>query len=144
MNLANCSRCGKVYSAVPGGREFCPACVKEEDSNYLKIFHYLSTRPAATAQEIAQDNEIDIKEIHRYVRENRLQLVKGNRGLFCENCRIPIAQGKICGKCGEKPSDEMRVDINKFNENRQKHASKTERPKKDETPDPRYLKDRRN
>ena len=95
MNLANCSRCNRVYTAVPGGRDICPYCVKEEDSNYLKIFQYLSTRPAATAQEIAQDTEIDIKEIFRYVRENRLRLVKGDTGLFCDNCGIPIAQGKM-------------------------------------------------
>jgi flagellar operon protein (TIGR03826 family) len=143
MKLANCSRCGKVYSAVPGGRELCPACIKEEDSNYLKIFKYLSARPAATAQEIAQDTEIDVKEIYRYVRENRLRLVKGDTGLYCESCGIPIAQGKICDKCRQKLSDEIKSDIDKFKQNIDKDGPKREGPKKDEPPDPRYLKDRR-
>jgi predicted amidophosphoribosyltransferase len=141
MNLVNCSRCGKVCSPVPGGRDLCPACIKEEDDNYSKIFHFLSIRPAATAQEIAQETSIDIKEIFRYVRENRLRLVKGDTGLFCESCDIPIAQGKICDKCRQKLSEEIKSDIDKF-----KHGAKKEDPKRPDSgspPDPRYLKNRR-
>ena len=143
MNLANCSRCGKVCSLVPGRRDLCPACIKEEDDNYLKIFHFLSTRPAATAQEIAQDTGIDIKEIFRYVRENRLRLVKGDTGLFCESCNIPIAQGKICDKCRQKLSEEIKSDIDKFKQNAKKEDPKRPDSQKDTPPDPRYLKERR-
>ena len=139
MKLANCSRCGKVYTSVPGGRDICQACMKEEDSNYLKIFNYLSTRPAATAQEIAQETEIDVKEIFRYVRENRLRLVKGDTGLICESCSIPIAQGKICDKCRQKLSEAIKNDIDKFNQNKPKNLT----GKRDDPPDPKHLKDRR-
>ena len=139
MKLANCSRCGRVYSAVPGGRDVCQACLKEEDENYHKIFHYLSTRPAATAQEIAQATEIDVKEIYRYVRENRLRLVKGDTGLICEGCGIPIAQGKICDKCRQKLSEALKNDIDKYKPLKSKDSPR----KRDEPPDPKYLKDRR-
>lgn len=137
MSLANCSRCGKVFSRVPGGRDICPACVKEEDNNYLKIFHYLSTRPSATAQEIAQATEVDIKEIYRYVRENRLRLVQGDTGLRCESCGIPISQGKLCENCAKTLSEEIKSDLEKFRQNKQKTAPN------DAIRDPKYLKDRR-
>lgn len=137
MSLANCSRCGRVFSHIPGGKDVCPACIKEEDSNYLKIFHYLSTRPSATAQEIAQATEVDIKEIYRYVRENRLRLVQGDTGLQCESCGIPISLGKLCENCAKMLSEEIKSDIEKFRQNKQKPAQNGV------VRDPKYLKDRR-
>lgn len=122
---------------MPGGRDICPVCIKEEDSNYLKIFHYLSTRPSATAQEIAQATEVDIKEIYRYVRENRLRLVQADTGLRCESCGIPISQGKLCENCAKALSEEIKSDIEKFKQNRPKESPKGE------IRDPKYLKDRR-
>lgn len=138
MNLANCSRCGKVYSAVFGGRDICPTCLKDEENNYLKVFHFFSTRPSATAQEIAQETGVDIKEIYRYVRENRLKLVKTDTGLYCETCGIPVSNGRICEKCRQKLSEEIKNDIDKFKQTRHQ----TDR--KDQTRDPKHLKDRRN
>ena len=137
MSLANCSRCSRVFSLFPGSRDICPSCVKEEDDNYLKIFHYLSTRPSATAPEIAQATEVDIKEILRYVRENRLRLVKTDTELACESCGMPISQGKICEKCRQKLSQEMRQEIDKMKQTAHKNT------KKSDNRDPKYLKERR-
>ena len=143
MKLANCSRCGRVYTAVIGGRDVCPACIKEEDDNYLKIFRFLSTRPAATAQEIAQETQIDIKEIYRYVRENRLRLVKGDTGLTCESCGIAISQGKICDKCRQKLAEDLKSDIDKYRQNKPFREDLGKDESGDDPRDPRYLKDRR-
>lgn len=137
MKLANCSRCGRVFTYVPGSRDLCPACIKEDDDNYHKIFHYLSTRPSATAQEIAQATEVDIKEIFRFVRENRLQLVQADTGLNCESCGIPISQGKICENCKKKLSEEIKNDLEKV-----KQLKHPEIPGNDSR-DPQYLKERR-
>lgn len=137
MSLANCSRCGKVFSFVQGGKDVCPVCIKEEEDNYLKVFHFLSTRPGATAQEIAQATEVDIREIYRFVRENRLQLVKVDTGLFCESCGIPITQGKMCEKCVKQLSAEIQNDIDNFKQMHKKNI------KKEENNEPKYLKERR-
>lgn len=99
-----------------------------------KIFHFLSTRPSATAQEIAQETGVDIKEIFRFVRENRLQLVKTDTGIFCESCGIPISQGKICDKCKRQLSEEIKIDVDKYKKTRKKD-SKSQSPD-----DPKYLK----
>ncbi len=138
MSLANCSRCGKVFSFLPGSRDVCQSCIKEEDDNYLKIFHFLSTRPSATASEISQATEVDIKEIYRYVRENRLRLVKIDTGLCCESCGIPISQGKICDECRQKLSNEMKGEIDKIKQYKSKQTLSNKSPR-----DPKYLKDRR-
>jgi flagellar operon protein (TIGR03826 family) len=138
MSLANCSRCGKVFALFTGSRDVCQACIKEEDDNYLKIFHYLSTRPAATASEIAQATEVDIKEIYCYVRENRLRLIKIDAAFSCESCGIPISQGKICDNCRQKLSEEMKGEVDKIRQNRPKESLLNQQAR-----DPKYLKDRR-
>ncbi len=137
MNWANCSRCGQAYTHVEGGRDICPACVRVEDDHYGLVFRYLSTRPSATAQEIAQETGVDIKEIYRYVRENRLQLIKNDTGLFCESCGIPISQGKMCEKCFQKLSADIQNDLLKTRENLKKYH-KTDVGKF--VKDPKYLK----
>jgi flagellar operon protein (TIGR03826 family) len=137
MSWENCSRCGKAYTRIAGSRDICPNCAKEEDDNYTKIFHFLSTRPSATAQEIAQETGIDIKEIYRYVRENRLRLVKADTGIVCESCGIPIAQGKICDKCRRVLSEEIKNDVDKTKEEKKKE------PAKEDKRDPKYLKNYR-
>ena len=99
----------------------------------------MSARPSATAQEIAQATEVDIKEIYRYVRENRLRLVKSDTGLFCESCGVPISQGTVCEKCGNKLSEDIKKEIDKIRQNRTQNS-----PKNQDSSGPKYLKDRRN
>lgn len=139
MNLANCSRCNKVFAQVSKERTLCPACVKEEEDNFLKVFHHMTSRPSATAQEIAQATGVDLMEIYRYVRENRLRLVKTDTGLRCESCGSPISQGKICDKCRLQLSQEFREDVDKFKQNKAKNQLKPPTSR-----DPKYLKNYRN
>jgi flagellar operon protein (TIGR03826 family) len=138
MSLANCSRCGKVYPKAQGASDICPACIKNDEDNFSKVFHFFSDRPSATAQEIAQATEVDIKEIYRYVRENRLRLVKADTGCNCESCGIPISEGKICEKCRQKLSEEMKTEIDKMKQNHAKPMAKNP-----ESQEPKYLKERR-
>jgi flagellar operon protein (TIGR03826 family) len=135
MNLANCSKCGKVYSPVSADRTLCPSCVKEEQDNFLKVFHFLASQPSATAQEISQATGVELTEIYRYVRENRLRLAKADTGFRCETCGAPISEGKTCENCRKKLSAELSSDIDKFKQNRLKMPEKPP-----EARDPKYLK----
>lgn len=137
MKLANCSRCGRVFSFVPGTRDICPACIQLEDDHFLKVFHFLTQQPSATAPEIAEATGIDIKEILRFVRENRLRLVRMDPSLTCESCGNPISQGKICDNCAGKLSAEMRQEVTKTKQNPPKTGPA------EPSRDPKYLKDRR-
>ncbi|MGH7739752.1 MAG: hypothetical protein ACREL1_06360 [bacterium] len=138
MNLANCSKCGKVYSPVASSRGFCPACVKLEDDNFLKVFHFLADQPTATADEISQGTEVELADIYRYVRENRLRLAKMEKGFKCERCGLPISQGKMCDECRQKLSAELKSDLTKFAQNKAKIP-----PKSTLKRDPKYLKNYR-
>lgn len=138
MTLGNCSRCGRVFASVQGSREICPVCVKEEEENYRKVFQFLSEKPSATAQEISDGTGIELKDIFRFVRENRLRLVR-TEGLTCESCGAPISQGKICERCRQKLSEDIKKDLDTA-----KKAHKTEKSRLDPPArDPKFLKDRR-
>lgn len=114
MSLENCPRCGKVYPRVEGSRELCPACIQKEDDDYKTVFQYLSNRPSASAQEIADGTGVDIKEIFRFLRENRLRIVKIESDIRCESCGTPIVFGKYCEKCQAQLKEDFKKDLEKM------------------------------
>jgi flagellar operon protein (TIGR03826 family) len=124
VSLGNCPRCGHVFFQVPGGVALCPACIKNEEENYKKVFQFFSEKPSATAQDIATATGVEIKEIFKFVRENRLQLVKNDGSLKCEKCGNFIRSGKYCDNCRKKLSDEITKDIDKYKSERMKTNEK--------------------
>jgi len=102
MSLGYCSRCGGLFAIALSGEDVCPSCLKQSEESYRKIFNYFVSKPAATAEEIANDTGIDVKEIYRFVREKRLQLVKTDTGKNCEKCGRAIFGGKLSGNLCEK------------------------------------------
>ena len=124
MSLMNCPRCGKVYQPVMGGRELCPSCIKQEEEDYKLVFQFMTSRPSATAQEIANETGVELKEILRFVRENRLHLVKADQALRCESCGTPISSGKICDNCRKKLTNSMKKDIDNLKREKQKSTEK--------------------
>jgi flagellar operon protein (TIGR03826 family) len=113
LSLLNCPRCGKAYPVVPGARELCNSCIQREDEDYQIVFRYLTTKPSATAQEISDATQVDIKEILRFLRENRLRIVKVDSDLHCESCGNPIFFGKYCENCQKRLKEDIRRDLDK-------------------------------
>jgi hypothetical protein len=99
---------------VSGGINLCQDCIKKEEEDYKKVFQFFTDKPSATAQEISQETGVDLKEIFRFARENRLQLVKMDANMRCEKCGAPLRNGKICDNCKKKLSEEIKTDIDKF------------------------------
>jgi len=130
MNLGNCSRCGRIFAIALSGTEVCPACLKESEENYRKIFDYFAARPTATAQEICDSTGIDIKEIYRFVRENRLRLVKVDTGLKCEKCGGPIFGGKFSGKLCDNCRSQLATDLRKDMQKHRIFGSGSQNPSK--------------
>jgi hypothetical protein len=107
-----------MFSKNIAGEEVCPSCIKESEVSYRKIFDYFAGRPAATAKEIAEATGVDIKEIHRFVREKRMQLSKLQKNAICEKCAGPIFGGrfggsKLCDDCRGKLATDLRTDFQK-------------------------------
>jgi flagellar operon protein (TIGR03826 family) len=124
VSLGNCPNCGHVFLQVTGGTPLCPECTKIEDENYKKVFKFFSEKPSATAQEIATETGVEIKEILKFVRENRLRLVKADVSFKCEKCGAPTRNGKICDNCRKKLTDDIKNDINKYKRGQLKDVGK--------------------
>jgi len=124
VSLGNCPRCGHVFLQVPGGTPLCPACVRLEEESYKKVFKFFSEKPSATAQEISAETGVEIKEILKFVRENRLQLVKVDISFKCEKCGSPTRNGKLCDNCRKKLNDDIKNDLNKYKANKLKGHEK--------------------
>jgi uncharacterized protein len=99
---------------VSGGINYCQECIKKEEEDYKKVFQFFTEKPSATAQEISTETGVELKEIFRFARENRLQLVKTDATFHCEKCGAPVRNGKICDSCRKKLSEEIKTDIDKF------------------------------
>lgn len=98
--LANCNSCGNVFAR--GIRDICPACYKEEEMAYQKVYKYLSNKRKreATIDEIARDTEVDKELIMKFLKQNRLRNSNFPKLSYpCEMCGIAIVEGKLCVTC---------------------------------------------
>lgn len=109
MELKNCERCGRVYKSN-GFHAVCPVCFEQDETDFRKIKDYLYEHPCAKVFEVVNELDISVKQIKRYLRENRLEIVeKDNDFLFCETCGKPIRSGKYCDDCYRESNHDFKV-----------------------------------
>ncbi|GGE36160.1 hypothetical protein GCM10011391_13700 [Pullulanibacillus camelliae] len=101
--LANCKNCGKLF--VRTTSDICPACHKEDEKKFQKVYKFISKREnrEATVQELHDTTGVEEKLIFRWIEEGRL-LVKNFPNLFypCSSCGEPIQSGRLCENCASK------------------------------------------
>lgn len=121
MDIVNCSRCGKMFNSVMG-KKICPTCIKREEENFKIVRKFVREHPEATIPEIASENDVSIKQIHQWIREERLLFSKDSEvGIDCERCGTTIRTGRFCEKC----KAEIKNDV----ENIQRSNEPKEEPK---------------
>lgn len=106
--LANCKDCGRLFNR--GIRDICPECIRQDESDFLKVNDYLRDHRGASPQEVSEQTEIALAKIYRYIREGRI-LVANFPGMTypCERCGEPIQKGRFCRAC----SDDMKQSFNR-------------------------------
>ncbi|ALS24486.1 MULTISPECIES: hypothetical protein [Paenibacillus] len=98
LNVANCSRCGKVY--VKNNYGMCPNCIKSLEAEYEKCLQFLRENRTCTIQELSDATGVDIKQIVKFIREGRIS-IKNNPNMTydCDICGAPIRSNNICDNC---------------------------------------------
>lgn len=97
--VKNCPICGKIFDSNQY-ITICPACVQQDERTFDRIREYLFLRPLATVFEVANDLDMPIHFIKRYLREGRLEIrERNNTFLDCEQCGRPITSGHLCSEC---------------------------------------------
>lgn len=113
MNVMNCRSCGKLFNVL-GHERICPACSKALEDKFQKVKAYLGDHPNASVEQTASDNDVTVKQIRHWIREERLTLSSPTEnGIVCENCGKPICTGRFCDSCRISMANELQGAINR-------------------------------
>lgn len=102
MDVKNCRTCKRLFNYI-GGPQICPACSAQLEEKFQKVKEYIREVPHATMEAIAEENDVSVKQIKQWVREERLTFSEDSPvGLECEMCGSMIRTGRFCDKCRGK------------------------------------------
>ena len=108
MNVRNCTRCGKLFNYVTG-QPICMECRKNLEEKFKDVRHYIKRNPNANISEVAEANEVDIKQIRQWIREERLSFSSESAiGIECERCGKTIKTGRFCEECKKEVTGDLR------------------------------------
>ena len=107
MELMNCRNCKKLFNYVTG-EKICPKCREELEEKFQEVKDYIRNNPGANVDQVAEECEVTVKQIKKWVREARLTFADDSLiGLECERCGRMIHCGRFCTQCAGGLEDAM-------------------------------------
>lgn len=107
MNVTNCKGCGRLFN-VMNNSKLCPQCVQALEDKFQQVKKYLNEYPNSSIDAVSQDNDVSVKQIKQWVREERLAFAEGSGvGIECEQCGKMILTGRFCDTCRFKISNNL-------------------------------------
>ena len=128
MNVSNCKGCGRLFNQF--AREaYCRECAKTLEEKFQKVKEYLREHPKAGMEELSRENEVSVKQLKQWVREERLVFSEDSLvGIDCERCGKMICSGRYCDECKAEMSTTLRSALDKkpnpFAEERKRQTDK--------------------
>ncbi len=99
MNVRNCKKCGKIFNYI-AGPPICPSCREKMEEKFQEVKKFVRENKMAGVNEIATECEVEINQIHQWIREERLFFSDDSPiGINCENCGKMIKTGRFCDQC---------------------------------------------
>lgn len=109
MDVRACRSCGKLYNYIQG-QPICNECKKKLEEKFVHVKDYIREHDDATMQQIAEENEVSIKQLKQWVREERLTFSSRSPvGIECEGCGKMIRTGRFCDKCKNDLSNNLKA-----------------------------------
>lgn len=106
MDVRNCKKCGNLFDYT--GNSLCPACEKEMEEKFLEVRKYIYDNPGAGMPEVAEENDVPMQQIKKWVREERLSFTKDSGvSIECEKCGRPILTGRFCPECKQNMANSL-------------------------------------
>ncbi len=113
MNVRNCKKCGRLFNYI-AGPPTCPACREELEVKFREVKEYIREHKITGVNEVAEACDIDVRQIHQWVREERLEFSEDSAvGIDCESCGTMIRSGRFCEKCKAGMAKEFGESIKK-------------------------------
>lgn len=99
MTTFQCQRCHRMFERA-GNENVCPVCTPLDEEEFRRIKEYLEAHQGASSNEVMRHTGVSLKQIKRYLKEERLEIVGDNKGfLRCEICGKPLNSGRYCDLC---------------------------------------------
>lgn len=99
MEVKNCRDCGRLFNYI-GGSRICPGCRTKLEEKFTEVKRYIDDNKDATVNMVAEEMEVSVKQIHQWIREERLAISDNSAIMIpCESCGGPIRTGRYCDKC---------------------------------------------
>ncbi len=99
MDVRSCRNCGRLFNYLQGN-PICPACKKKLEDKFEQVKMYIRENNLASMQQISDANDVSVKQLKQWVREERLTFSDDSPvGIECENCGALIRTGRYCAKC---------------------------------------------
>ena len=73
MEVKNCKECGRLFNYM-GGAPLCDGCRKKLEQKFQEVKQYLDENPNASVNQVSEDNDVSVKQIKQWIREERLSL----------------------------------------------------------------------
>ena len=113
MNVSNCKSCGRLFNVLVN-EIHCPACKQALEDDFQQVKKYLEENPNASVEEVSRENDVTVKQIKQWVREERLVFSEGSiEGVECENCGTMIRTGRFCEECKMKMKNNLMSALDK-------------------------------
>ena len=113
MNVTNCRGCGRLFNVMNNSR-LCPQCVAQLENKFQEVKTYLEDNPNSSINRVSEDNDVSVKQIKQWVREERLTFAEGSvGGIECEQCGTMIRTGRFCDSCKFKIANNLSSVLDK-------------------------------
>lgn len=106
MDVMNCRSCGRMFNALTSRERLCPACREALEKKFQEVKEYINENPKTPLEVIAVDNDVSVKQLKQWVREERLVFAPDSPvGIECEMCGKMIHCGRFCDACKNNLAD---------------------------------------
>ncbi len=99
MEVKTCKKCRRMFNYI-SGVPLCPNCRERLEEKFRQVKEYLQEHNNASIADVAEECDVEEKQLRQWIREERLVFAKGvDTGVVCERCGRPIPTGRYCEKC---------------------------------------------
>lgn len=108
MDVRNCKTCGRLFNYL-SGPPICEKCKAALEDKFQIVKEYVREHHNARMTEVAEECDVSIQQIQRWLREERLVLSEASGfAIECEKCGAPIRTGRFCQNCKNKIQGDLK------------------------------------
>ncbi len=109
--IRNCSRCGKIFTAMHG-EKICRDCVEKEKAFEEQVVKYIRDNPGSTLKEVMAATGANEKMLNRMMQDgifSNAAVDKPKDATYpCMSCGRPITSGTYCMDCLSRLRDQTK------------------------------------